>query len=561
MKKIKSINKSTKNLFFSKNEPWWLIGFSMLLASGIFVEPLLICSSLINGNLSDMWLYWSATIGAAFSISFFAHLWKNVPVNTENEFIFFRFSGIGAKFLHLYRSLYLGGFIIPFIIAFNILAFSKIASLIFQIKTNESILLIGVFLILLSFFNSFKHRLRIDFILFIVFIACFLIVFVTIYLNIDGLNNLAEISKTKEDLQILPSIGSSTLNAFLVFILVQWWSAGILDYPDMNGQKLMASNSINDIAKSVFFPSFLMLFFRILFFILPFIAVYFGFTNGYSDGEYAFTSLFISILPKSMLIFVILLFLIPFVSVVQNTQNWGGSLLIENFYKKYINSKSENDFKIGIIAMIYIVLVSCLIALFSESLIDMSKLLFSMTAGVGPVFILRWYWWRINAWSQLSAMISGLICPNIYDWLFTNNKYFKNYIETIINNYNIEYYPIKLIFLTIIVCIIWILVTLLTSQTDEKVLQNFVTTIKPGGFWKRFENNGKSFSTLRILGWLLQTIKGFLIYFVFWSFLLGEYLIFIGLLLVVILLFAISYHFINKANQNYDYMINNIVSK
>ena len=89
MKNFKSIQEKSKNLFFSKNEPWWLIGFSMLLASGIFIEPLLICTSLINGKLSDMWLYWSATIGSAFSISFFAHLWKNVPINTENEFIFF----------------------------------------------------------------------------------------------------------------------------------------------------------------------------------------------------------------------------------------------------------------------------------------------------------------------------------------------------------------------------------------------------------------------------------------------------------------------------------------
>ena len=245
----------------------------MLLASGIFIEPLLICTSLINGKLSDMWLYWSATIGSAFSISFFAHLWKNVPINTENEFIFFRFSGIGAKFLHIFRSIYLGGFIIPFIIAFNILAFSKITCLIFQIKISEAIVLISVLLIILSLFNSFKNRIRIDFVLFIVFIVSFLIVFIAIFLNVDGLDNVAVILKTKEQLQILPSISSTTINAFLIFILVQWWSATILDYPDMNGQKLMASKSIKDISKSVFFPSFLMVFFRILFFTLPFIVV------------------------------------------------------------------------------------------------------------------------------------------------------------------------------------------------------------------------------------------------------------------------------------------------
>ena len=84
----------------------------MILSGGLMIEPQLICSSLVKGNLSDMWLYWSAGIGSAFSISFFAHLWRNVPVKTENEFIFFRFSGSGAKILHHFRSLYLGFIII-----------------------------------------------------------------------------------------------------------------------------------------------------------------------------------------------------------------------------------------------------------------------------------------------------------------------------------------------------------------------------------------------------------------------------------------------------------------
>jgi hypothetical protein len=85
--------KVISNLFYSKNESWWLIGFSMLLTSGLMIEPQMICSSLLKGQLSDMWLYWSAGIGSAFSVSFFAHLWRKVPVKTENEFLFFRYSG------------------------------------------------------------------------------------------------------------------------------------------------------------------------------------------------------------------------------------------------------------------------------------------------------------------------------------------------------------------------------------------------------------------------------------------------------------------------------------
>ena len=124
------------NLFYSKNESWWLIGFSILLASGIMIEPQLICSSLLKGQLSDMWLYWCVGVGSAFSVSFFAHLWRKVPVKTENEFLFFRYSGIGARILHNFRSLYLGLLVVPFLISFSLLAVSKIFCFIVGIEIN-----------------------------------------------------------------------------------------------------------------------------------------------------------------------------------------------------------------------------------------------------------------------------------------------------------------------------------------------------------------------------------------------------------------------------------------
>ena len=168
-KKTQNSLKFSTHLFYSKNESWWLIGFSMLLAGGIIVEPQLICSALINGQLSDMWLYWSAAIGSAFSVSFFAHLWQKIPVKTENELLLFRFSGLGAKVLHQFRSLYLGISVIPLIISFNVLAFSKILGTILNLELHQSILALMLLLIILTFFNSLRTRLRMDFILYIIF--------------------------------------------------------------------------------------------------------------------------------------------------------------------------------------------------------------------------------------------------------------------------------------------------------------------------------------------------------------------------------------------------------
>lgn len=526
------------NLFYSKNESWWLIGFSMLLANGIMIEAQLICSSLLKGQLSDMWLYWSVAIGSAFSVSFFAHLWRKVPVKTENEFIFFRYSGTGAKILHIFRSLYLGLIVIPLIISFSLLAFSKIFCFIVGIEINLAIVLLTILIIIMTFFNSLRQRLKLDFVLFIIFIVLFLIIILNLILNTGGLSHLTTtVQSSKNNFNIIPSLGSKTFNAFIFFVLVQWWSASILDYPDMNGQKLMATNTSKDLLKSVFIPSLSIVLFRVLLFTLPFMAVCYGYASSLADSELAFTSLFVKVLPSWMLILVVIVFMIPFLSFVQNTQNWGGSLLIENFYKHTINPDLDDTKakKLGIIAMIFIIIVSGGIAIYTDSLVVITKYIFAITAGVGPVFMLRWYWWRINAWSQLSAMFAALIYPPILYWFYDNNKIFHELLVSIEQNFNIDYYPIKIIILTIAVCITWLVVTFWTAPTEAKVLQTFATTIKPGGFWKPFNNSGKTFSKLRLLAWLLQTGNGFLLYFIFWNFLIGRYLLFVGLLLLFVL--------------------------
>lgn len=527
----------------------------MLLAGGIIVEPQLICSALINNQFSDMWLYWSAAIGSAFSISFFAHLWQKVPVKTENEFLFFRFSGLGAKILHQFRSLYLGLLIIPFIISFSLLAFSKIVGSILGIEIHITIIIVSILLLFLTFFNSLKVRLRMDFVLFVIFIILFCVLLFSLYNATGGLNKLSKIiNSSKINFNILPTFGSKAFNAFIVYIAVQWWSASLLDYPDMNGQKLMATNNSKDLVKSIFLPSFSILIFRMLLFTLPFIAVFYGFTNGCNDSELAITYLFIKVLPSWMMILILILFMIPFISVVQNMQNWGGSLLVENFYKHFINQNADENKlkKTGLFAMVYIIIASAVISFHADSLVGITKYLFTITAGVGPVFMLRWYWWRINAWSQLSAMIACLFFPLILDWLVANNNFIYLLIMKLETFLNLDYYPLKIIILTISVCCVWISITFLTPPTDEKILRNFARTIKPGGFWKDFDNHGKSFSKTRVLAWLIQTINCYLVYFMFWNFLVGNYLYFTLIILIFSGCFFLSYRLIQKANSKYE---------
>jgi Na+/proline symporter len=283
-------------------------------------------------------------------------------------------------------------------------------------------------------------------------------------------------------------------------------------------------------------------------------AVGYGFSQGIADSELAFTNLFVKALPSWMLVLVLVLFMIPMVSFVQNMQNWGGSLLIENFYKHTLEPEcsDEKARKLGLLAMLYLLLVSGIIALYSSSLVGITHYLFAITAGVGPVFMLRWYWWRINAWTQLTAMLAALLYPPLLDWLYQNSGTVLQFVSFLEHSCSLDYYSVTIILLTIAVSASWLLVCYTTPATDKAVLLRFATTIKPGGFWKKYQPSGRTFSKLRLAAWLVQTGNGFLMYFIFWNFLVGAYLLTVGLLLLFTLCFFAAYQLIQKANANYE---------
>lgn len=541
-----------KNYFYSKKESWWFISFSIFLSSGILIEPQLLAAAIQKNDLSEMWLYWSGLIGVGFSIPFFAHLWGKIPIKTENELILFRFSGKGAKILHGFRSLYLGGLIIPFLIAFHILAFSKIIVLYTSNSKESVITLLLILLIIGTFFNKFYLRIKIDFYLLIVFILFFLALTILIIYNSHGISNfLNTINATAKSLTIIPKTNTVSFTNFLVFICVQWWSASILDYPDMNGQKLLASKSMRDITKTILVPSLVLIVFKIVLLSFTFLVINNTLSNTV-DSEFAFANVFLTSLPNWALPLVLVFFGISFLAIVQNHQNWSGSLLAENFYKTYINSKisAKKSNRIGIYCMLYVIALAGIIAFYSNSIMYMVKLLFTITAGVGPVFILRWYWWRINAWSQLSAMVSAMLMPLVYDLLFENNSWFFKMIIALENGFKIDQYPIKIIFLTLFVSLIWITITFLTKPTEQSKVKSFAETVQPGGYWKGIKNSGKLHLTKRLFIWVLLASNSLITIAVLWNFVQLQFFICACLLAVYVLFFFVSYKMLNHINNS-----------
>ena len=477
-----------KSLFFSSKETWWLIGFSMIISGGMLTIPQIITSFVVKGNLEGMWIIWAGFLGTAFGKAFFAHLWHRVPVKTENELILYRFSGRGSKILHAFRSLYMGGIIAPLGLSMAFLAFGRIVSFTLGCSVNAGILFSLGFVVVATFFNSLRQRLRLDTIYLAILVVSLIVIVYFILINIGSLNDLQlKINQSNLGYRLFPQLGTKSFTAFLVFFLVQWWSASIIDYPNVTGQKLMAARNTNDITRSIVLPSLMFSVFTLIIITIPlFIILTSSLQVANMNGEEAFLQIFLHAIPKHLYFIVLIFFLLPFIAATNNTQNWSGSLLVQNFYVHFINNKSsEKKLKrIGIATMLAIAIVAAILAMVNQSMLEIIKFMFAITAGVGPVFMLRWYWHRINAWSQLSAMVASLIYPNLFDLAYTKIDVVAASINFAMNLLNMDYYPLKIIVLTVFVCLTWLLFTFITKPSEKETIQRFAQTVKPGGIWK-----------------------------------------------------------------------------
>jgi len=526
----------------------------MIISGGVLYMPQVISSFILKGDLSGMWLIWSGVMGAASGKAFFAHLWSRLPVKTENELILYRFSGKGAKVLHVFRSLYVGGIIVPIVLSFSFLAFSRVASFVFDISFTSGLIISTGIVLTGTLFNSLKNRLKLDFIFLIIFLLSFLAILFFLFNNYGNIMDLnTKVNDSNLGFRIFPLKGSTAFAGFLVFILVQWWSALIVDFPDINGQKLMSAKNVNEISKSIILPNILFFVFNLLLYTLPVFVLFVPEIEPGISGEMAFFSIFKEAVPERFRFLIFIFFLIPFLSVVNNAQNWGGSLLVQNFYKYHIkkNASEKHLNKIGLIVMILLGISAFVITFYNDSLVNIIKFLLSITAGVGPVFILRWYWHRINAWSQFSAMLSSLIYPFVYDYAYNHIDSFQQTLDFFMQDLNMGYYPLKILVLTFLVCSTWLIVTFMTKPTNLETTKRFAETVKPGGIWGKSVKKGQVYFWKRAIIWLILSTKSAIFYMLFWKLVTGNYWLALLFSILYILLLLIAYKRLLKVNADY----------
>ena len=505
----KKSGKSASEYFLSgRNMPWWLLGLSMVATTFSTDTPNVVTDIVRTNGVSGNWVWWAFLITGLLTVFVYAKLWRKSAVNTDLEYYELRYGGKPAKFLRKFRAVYLG-------VIFNILAMSavtlaaiKIGQIMLGLEPWETVVYAGLITVVFSAVGGFKGVVYTDFLLF--FVAMAGAIGAAYYLvnlpEVGGLDALLINENVVGKLSLLPDFDdtSAVITLLIIPLAVQWWSAW---YPGSEpggggyiAQRMLAAKDENHAIGATFF-------FNIMHYALrpwPWIIVALAslvlfpdlasiqeaFPNVSPDklGNDLAYSAMLTKLPSGLLGLVLASLVAAYMSTISTHLNWGSSYIVNDFYKQQINPEASEKKLVagGRISTVVLMICSALLALVLQNALQLFEVILMFGAGTGLIFILRWFWWRINAWSEIAAMFSSGIISIIINFTSVGAVLFAE--ETGV-------FPAwsKFPIIVLITTIIWVLTTFLTQPESKDVLRNFYQKIQPGGpGWAKVIDEAKS---------------------------------------------------------------------
>ena len=507
----KSAGKNSSEFFLSgRNMPWWLLGVSMVATTFAADTPGLVTELVRKNGVSGNWVWWAMLLTGMLTVFFYAKLWRKSGITTDLEFYELRYSGKIASFLRGFRAIYLGVIFNIITMAGVCLAGAKIANILLGISQGEMLLYSSIIVVIYSSLGGLKGVLLTDFVQFL--IAMVGSIWATIYIvnlpEINGLSNLLSHPNVSSKLAMLPDFSNTEalITLFIIPFAVQWWSTW---YPGAEpggggyiAQRMLAAKDEKNATWATLFFNFAHYALRPWPWIIVGLASLIIFPSLESMNQ-AFPSLttemqghdvgyaaMMTYLPAGLLGIVLTSLIAAFMSTISTQLNWGSSYLVNDFYSRFINKDASEKQKviIGRISTVLLMLFAALFSFYLQSAKDVFDLLLQIGAGTGLLFILRWFWSRINPYSEIAAMAISFF---IAVFFFINGKMETPIIEIA------GYW--QLILGVLITTIGWILVTFLTSPTDQNTIDNFNQLIFEGE--DKFKNIGA-----KIIGFITGTI-------------------------------------------------------
>ena len=423
--------KSVSEFFLSgRNVPWWLAGTSMVATTFAADTPLAVTGMVAKGGIAGNWLWWNFVASGMLTVFLYARLWRRSGVMTDIEFSEIRYSGKPAAFLRGFRALYLGIPINCIILGWVNLAMVKILGLVLGVDKITALLIVMGLIALTSFISTLSGLwgvLVTDLFQFVIkmgMVTVLAVFAVQAVGGIDGMRaKLALLDQARlaqggrgSVLDFVPDLNSAWMPmiTFLVYIGMNWWATWYPGAePGGGGYVAQRMFSARDEKNSLLAT----LWFNIAHYavrpwpwILTALASLILFP-GLADPETGYIRVMIAYLPPSLRGLMVAAFAAAYMSTIATQLNWGASYLVNDFYRRFLRKDASESHYVAVSqwATVLLTVLSAVVTFYLESIAGAWKLLLVTGAGTGGVLLLRWYWWRINAWSEVSAMISGFI--------------------------------------------------------------------------------------------------------------------------------------------------------
>jgi len=486
----RSSGKSSTDFFLSgRDMPWWLLGISMVATTFSADTPNLVTDLVRKEGVSGNWVWWVFLLTGMMTVFIYARLWRRSGVLTDLEFYELRYSGKGAAFLRGFRAFYLGVIFNILVIATVALAGIKIGATLLGLTPIQTLLIASIVTVTYSAFGGLKGIIFTDFVQF--GLAMIGSIWATIYIvqmpEVGGLSNLFAHENVSGKLNIIPDFRDSKnfLTLMIIPFAVQWWAAY---YPGAEpggggyiAQRMLAAKDEKNAMGATLLFNVLHYALRPWPWVLIALASLVVFPNLESIAE-AFPNIQSSVinddlaysamltyLPHGLLGLVVASLIGAFMSTISTQLNWGSSYIVNDLYERFINpDASEKDkVRVGRISTVVLMILGAALALGLENAKAAFDVIILLGAGTGLLFILRWFWWRINAFAEIAAMIISFLVAIYFKVIHTKLGFeaFEGHIELVLS--------------VAITTLGWILVTIFSKPTDRNTLINFYKHIKP----------------------------------------------------------------------------------
>ena len=537
---------NTEEYFLSgRSLPWWVVGTSMVATTFAADTPLAITEFVRGPGIWQNWFWWNLLMGSLLGVFLFSRLWRRAEVLTDNELLEIRYSGKPAAFLRAFKAGYFSILYNFIVMGWVINAMASVVSVMLNMDKWTAVWLCVFIALVYAILSGFWGVVVTDLVQFCIAMFGSIALAIIALDHVGGMDNLLlKLSQlmgsdavNENTLKFIPPVPDAAYNTstfwespfskFLIFITVMWWSHHGTDGGGYIIQRMSSAKNERHALLATLWFNLAHYAFRVWPWIIVAVVSIVMFPMipaSYSElgVKAGYPLVMNSLLGPGLKGILIVSFLAAFVSTIDTHLNWGASYLINDVYKRFFkpNESEKHYVFIGKIITVVLMILAAFTALKMQSISKAWEFIFSMGAGIGLVLILRWFWWRINAWSEITALATSIIITitlELIAWSQTisaGETYSLFGAAPVLFGITLQVHH-KLMIIVPCAIIAWVSVTFMTRPEPSDQLKIFYERVQPGGWWapitKDFEHTVQPVSKGIIVQWIagIMMIYGF----------------------------------------------------